>query len=96
MVKLNLLLGLVAMVCAIAVVTARHEARELFVSLQKAQAGARDLDIEWGRLQLEISTWLMHNRVDEVARTRLNMAAPDPRAVYVLTADGHAAAEGRP
>lgn len=84
MVKLNLLLTLVLLVCALAVVSARHQARKLFVELQAEQAHARDLDIEWGRLQLEISTWLMHNRVEEVARTRLRMAVPDPRQVYVL------------
>lgn len=84
MVKLNLLLTLVLLVCALAVVSARHQARKLFVELQAQQAHARELDIEWGRLQLEISTWLMHNRVEEVARTRLRMAVPDPRQVYVL------------
>lgn len=84
MVKLNLLLTLVLLLCALAVVSARHQARKLFVELQSEQAHARDLDIEWGRLQLEISTWLMHNRVEEVARTRLRMAVPDPRQVYVL------------
>lgn len=84
MVKLNLLLTLVLLVCALAVVSARHQARKLFVELQAEQTRSRDLDIEWGRLQLEISTWLMHNRVEEVARTRLHMAVPDPRQVYVL------------
>ena len=84
MVKLNLILTLVLLVCALAVVSARHQARKLFVGLQAEQAKARELDIEWGRLQLEISTWLMHNRVEEVARDRLHMAVPDPRRVYVL------------
>jgi len=84
MVKLNLALLLVLLVCALAVVSARHQARKLFVELQAEQARSRDLDIEWGRLQLEISTWLMHNRVEEVAHGRLNMAVPDPRRVYVL------------
>ena len=84
MVKLNLLLTVVLVVCALAVVSARHQARKLFVQLQSEQARARDLDVEWGRLQLEISTWLMHNRVEEVARSRLHMAVPDPRRVYVL------------
>jgi cell division protein FtsL len=35
-------------------------------------------------LQLEISTWLMHNRVEEVARGRLNMVIPLPGRIYVL------------
>ena len=92
MVRLNFLLVLILVTCAIAVVSARHQARKLFVALQAEQARTRDLDIEWGRLQLEISTWLMHNRVEEVASSRLHMAVPDPRRVYVLNPAAHAEA----
>lgn len=90
MVKLNLLLVAVLVICALSVVSARHQARKLFIALQAEQARARALDVEWGQLQLEISTWLMHNRVEEVARDRLKMAIPDPRRIYVLRAQrGH-------
>jgi len=85
MVRLNLLLTMILVVCALAVVSARHQARKLFVELQAEQEQARNMDIEWGRLQLEISTWLMHNRVEEVARTRLMMAVPAPGQIYVLS-----------
>jgi cell division protein FtsL len=84
MVKLNLILILVLVAAALSVVSARHQARKLFVTLQSEQAHARDLDIEWGQLQLEISTWLMHNRVEEVARTRLHMTIPAAGSIYVL------------
>jgi len=33
---------------------------------------------------LEISTWLMHNRVEEVARGRLKMVIPQAGSIYVL------------
>jgi len=72
---------------ALSVVSARHQARKLFVTLQSEQAHARELDVEWGQLQLEISTWLMHNRVEEVARGRLNMVIPTPGRIYVLQAE---------
>jgi cell division protein FtsL len=88
MVKLNLLLLGVLILCAIAVVTARHQARKLFMTLQAEQTKARDYDTDWGRLQLEISTWLMHNRVEEVARDRLGMAEPEGR-IYVLKQGAH-------
>ena len=88
MVKLNLILLAVAVACALTVVSARHQARKLFMGLQAEQARARALDVEWGQLQLEISTWLMHNRVEEVARERLHMSLPDPRRIYVLHAEG--------
>jgi cell division protein FtsL len=88
MVKLNLALVVVLVICALSVVSARHQARKLFIALQSEQAHARALDVEWGQLQLEISTWLMHNRVEEVARDRLKMAIPDPRHIYVLHGQG--------
>jgi len=87
-VKLNLVLLAALVACALAVVTARHQARKLFMALQAEQARARALDVEWGQLQLEISTWLMHNRVEEVARDRLHMAIPDAKRIYVLRAQG--------
>ena len=88
MVKLNLVLVAVLVACALSVVSARHQARKLIMALQAQQARARALDVEWGQLQLEIATWLMHNRVEEVARERLHMAIPDPRHIYVLHAQG--------
>lgn len=84
MVKVNLILVATLVACALSVVSARHQARKLFIALQSEQARARALDVEWGQLQLEISTWLMHNRVEEVARDRLKMSIPDPRRIYVL------------
>ncbi len=87
MVKLNLILTVALVAVALSVVSARHQARKLFVTLQSEQAHARELDVEWGQLQLEISTWLMHNRVEEVARGRLNMVIPTPGRIYVLQAE---------
>jgi cell division protein FtsL len=84
MVKLNLILILVLVIAALSVVSARHQARKLFVALQAEQAKAREHDVEWGKLQLEISTWLMHNRVEEVARGRLKMVIPQAGSIYVL------------
>jgi cell division protein FtsL len=87
MVKLNLLLTLALVATALSVVSARHQARKLFVALQAEQVRARDLEVEWGQLQLEISTWLMHNRVEEVAHDRLHMQVPAAGRIYVLQKD---------
>jgi len=84
MLKLNAALALVLLICAIAVVSARHQARKLFVELQQAQAQARALDIEWGRLLLEQSTWAMHSRVEVVAQHQLHMAVPDAARIHLL------------
>ncbi|MCS6785676.1 MAG: cell division protein FtsL [Thiobacillaceae bacterium] len=83
--RLNLILALLLIACALAVVAARHQARKLYVELQAAQREARELDIEWGRLLLEQSTWAMHSRIELVARHHLHMAAPEPARIVLLS-----------
>ena len=62
MAKLNLLLLLVLLVCALGLVTTQQKARKLFTQLELEQGRARDLEIEYGQLQLEASTWGLHAR----------------------------------
>ena len=86
MAKLNLLLLLVLLACAIGLVTSQHKARKLFTQLELEQSRARDLDVEHGQLQLEASTWGLHTRVARIAATTLGLRAPDPRRVRVIDA----------
>jgi cell division protein FtsL len=82
--KLNLLLLLVLVVCALGLVTSQHKARKLFSDLEREQARARELDVEYGRLQLEASTWGLHARVEKVAAGTLGMRTPDARRVRIV------------
>lgn len=79
------LLTLVAVVfvTALAVVYVKHESRKLFVDLQGLELQRDNLDVEWGRLQLEESTWAAHGRVENVAHTQLGMGLP-PKDQVVL------------
>ena len=76
MARLTLLLLAVLIGCALALVTSQHRARKLYVELQKEQELARNLDVEWGQLQLEQSTWAMHARIEKVASQALGMRVP--------------------
>lgn len=76
MARLNFILVLIVVVCALAVVRANHEARKLFVAMETEQKRMRDLDVEWGQLQLEQSTWAAHARVEKLAREKLGMRPP--------------------
>ena len=69
---------------AVGVVFARHEHRQLFTQLSKLEAARDELNIEFGRLQLEQATWAESNRIDQVARTRLGMVFPDTRDIVVV------------
>jgi len=70
-------LGLVATVSALAVVYSQHRSRALFVELQRLEREQADLDTEWGRLELEQSTWATQGRIERLAREKLDMRLPD-------------------
>jgi cell division protein FtsL len=82
--KLNLLLLLVLVVCALGLVTSQYRARKLFSELDQAQQRERQLDVVYGQLQLEASTWGLHTRVAKIAAEKLGMHVPDPRRVIVI------------
>ncbi len=84
MARLNLILLLALTACALGMVTSQHKARKLFNELQQEEERAKQLDVEWGQLQLEQSTWAMHARVEKIARTRLHMSVPDAKRTQVV------------
>jgi cell division protein FtsL len=84
MIRVNALLFAMLLLCALAVVTSQHEARRLFVALQDEQDRGRELEIEFGQLQLEQSTWAMQSRVEQVASKQLGMRVPDVGRVRVV------------
>jgi cell division protein FtsL len=46
------------------------------------------LDVEWGQLQLEQSTWANHSRVEKIAREKLQMKTPPAAQVVSLEGRG--------
>ncbi len=76
MARLNILMLLIALVCALGVVAAQHKSRKLFQEAEREQERMRQLQVEWDQLQLEQSTWAAHARVERIARERLAMRAP--------------------
>ena len=86
MVRLNLLLLAVLVLCALSLVTSRHQARKLFVELEREQARTRAYETEFGQLQLEQSTWAMPVRVEKIAREQLRMQLPGPGRIEVVSA----------
>ncbi|HJQ62406.1 MAG TPA: cell division protein FtsL [Burkholderiales bacterium] len=86
MVRLNFVLFGVLIACALALVTAQHKARKLYVDLQNQQELAKRLEVEWGQLQLEQQTWATHGRVEQIATEKLNMRVPSPARVQLVPA----------
>lgn len=61
---------------AIQVVLTRFDNRQLFVQLQELKKQRDELDREYGQLLLEQGTWGTHGRIEDLARTKLNMTVP--------------------
>ena len=61
---------------ALNVVLLRYESRSLFIELQDLRKQKDELDREWGQLLLEQGTWGANGRVEDIARSRLNMVVP--------------------
>jgi cell division protein FtsL len=70
---------------ALGVVWTRHESRVLFVSLTALQNQRDDLNIEYGKLELEQATYAEPRHIDDEARQRLGMLEPTPQDIRLLS-----------
>jgi cell division protein FtsL len=91
MTRASVVLLAVLTLSALGVVTAQHHARKLFAELAEQQERERQLDVEYGQLQLESSTWAMHARIEQIARQSLRMRPPEAGHVEIVDLSAPAA-----
>lgn len=84
MTRLNLILLGVVVLCALGVVTSQHRARQLYADLHHAEEQAKQMNTEYGQLQLEQSTWAMHARIEKIASEHLQMKVPEPSRIHIV------------
>jgi cell division protein FtsL len=66
------------------VIYVKHQARSLFIELERLSAERDRLNIEWGRLQLEQSSWSSHGFVEQVANSKLRLTLPSATDVKII------------
>ncbi len=76
--------AVVCVVSAIALVYTKHESRKLFVELEDLTHQRDELNIEWGQLQIEQSTWATHARIEQVASDDLALVRPTANEIVVV------------
>ncbi len=81
---LLLLLAVAVLLTSVSVVYAKYASRKDFVELQAVRAQIDSINVQWGRLQLEQSTWATHGRVEKIARKKLKMRLPMADEVVVV------------
>ncbi len=83
-VLLAIVFAIVCVISALATVHTKHESRKLFIELEALTDERDQLNIEWGQLQIEQSTWATHARIEQVANDDLSLVRPDPTEIYVI------------
>ncbi|MBX3687437.1 MAG: cell division protein FtsL [Rhodocyclaceae bacterium] len=82
--RMNAILVLLVVLSALGLVAAQHQARKFYSEYEREQTGMHELEVEWGQLQLEQSTWASHARVEKIARERLGMRPPADGTLVVV------------
>jgi cell division protein FtsL len=86
--RLNILLSAILVLCALALVTAQHRARQLFIDLDSAKARTLQIETRWNELQVEQRQYSRNSLIDGKARSELSMSAVAPQRTLMLTMHG--------
>ncbi len=62
----------------------QNETRKLFAETQGVEKEKLELNAEWARLQIEMSTLVSNSRIEQVARDQLNMKLPQDEQIMVI------------
>jgi len=79
------LLVFAVLASAIGGIYAKHESRKLFTELQGLNAVRDEMEVEWGQLQIEQSTWSTYARVEQLAREEMKMRPPTADEMMLLS-----------
>ncbi|MEQ1558005.1 MAG: cell division protein FtsL [Methyloglobulus sp.] len=83
------LIGLIALLLvlvgsALAVIDCKNVSRSIFIEIERQEKSLDQYEVEWGQMQLELSTLAEQNRVEAIAIKRLKLSAPPrDRIIYI-------------
>jgi cell division protein FtsL len=85
MMRLNALLTVALVGCALSLVSSQYQARRLIGDLEATQTEQRTLDIVWRQLQLDQASLSKHELIDTAARRDLGMQPATPARTEYIT-----------
>ncbi len=86
--RLNVVLLIALLGCALVLVKTQYQARHLFIEVERSQTEARQLEVEWSQLQLDQSNLGKHERIQASAIKDLNMVPVTAERTQYLTING--------
>ncbi len=85
MTRLNLVLMLAVLASALYLVNVQYDSRRLFTELDRANAEAHRLELDYDRLQVEKRAQATPLRVEKLAREKLEMRSATPAITSYAT-----------
>jgi cell division protein FtsL len=69
-------LSVLLLLSALAAIYSKYYSRQLFIEILQQERALDQYEVEWGQLQLELTTLAEQNRVELVAREQLKLVMP--------------------
>ncbi len=83
--RLNVLMLVALIASSVYLVQVSYQARRLFNDLDKAQSQARQLEVDFDRLQAERQAQATPSRVEKAAREKLAMRTVSPSVTHYVS-----------
>jgi cell division protein FtsL len=64
------------MMSALAVIYSKNQSRSIFIEIERHERALDQYEVEWGQMQLELSTLAEQNRVERIAKEQLKLVLP--------------------
>jgi len=79
-----IVLSLLLLISALAVIFGKNYSRSIFIEIEKNERAMDQYEVEWGQMQLELSTLAEQNRVEAIAKEKLKLVMPShERIIYI-------------
>lgn len=91
MIRFSMACALLLVLSGLSLVSSQYRARQLFIDLDRANAVARKLDVEWRTLQLDQTNFSKHSLIEVAAERDLKMLRPTQRRIQYITLPEHVA-----
>jgi cell division protein FtsL len=72
------------MMSALAVIYCKNYSRSIFIEIERHERSLDQYEVEWGQMQLELSTLAEQNRVERIAKERLKLVMPPHESIIYI------------
>jgi cell division protein FtsL len=81
---ITIILVMILVASALAVVYNKNRSRSIFIEIERQQRLMDQYEVEWGQMQLELSTLAEQNRVEMLAKEKLKLVLPSSEQIIYI------------